>query len=269
MMDKTGIDTAVTSISTPGVWFGDIAQARRLARLCNDFAADMARDFPGRFGTFGSLPLPDVEGSLREIEYACDTLRVDGFCLMTSYGDRWPGDTLFAPVFDELNRRKAAVFFHPTLPTCCVGLLPEIAPAATEFLFDSTRAIVSLIFSGTTTRCRDIRYIFSHGGGTLPFMVDRATGIPMKQPKLAARVSGAPIEHVRSFFYDIATVTNPIAVTALRQLVGVSQMLYGTDEPFSPGVAMAREFDKLDFTPDEAAAILRLNALRLWPHLAK
>jgi predicted TIM-barrel fold metal-dependent hydrolase len=267
-MDKGGIETAVTSVSTPGVWFGDVAQGRRLARACNEYAAQMAHDFPGRFGVFAVLPLPDLEGSLREIEYASDVLGADGFCLMTSYGDKWPGDPAFAAVFDELDRREAVVFFHPTVPACCVGLVPDIPPAATEFLFDTTRAIASLIFSGTTSRCSKMRYVFSHGGGTLPYIVDRVIGVPMKKPQVAAKVQGAPLSHVRKFSYDIATVTNPIAVTALRQLVGISQLLYGSDEPFSSAEAMAEGFRRLDLSPDEVDAIERGNALRLLPALA-
>jgi len=266
-MDKGGIEIAVTSISTPGVWFGDRAQAQRLARSCNDYATEMVRDFPGRFATFATLPLPAIDDSLKEIEYAYDVLGVDGFCLMTNYGDKWPGDPAFAPVLDELDRRKAVLFFHPTTPNCCVGLIPDIAPAAMEFLFDSTRAIASLIYSGTTTRCRNIRYIFSHGGGTVPYIIDRFAGVPMKKPIVAARVPDGPLHHLKGFFYDIATICNPITFGALRQLVGTGQMLYGSDTPFSSTEEMAQGFAELHLTDGEREAIERGNATRLLPAL--
>ncbi len=268
-MDKSGIETAVTSLSTPGVWFGDRVQTRRLARSCNDYAAEMVHDFPGRFATFATLPLPDVDDSLKEIEYACDVLHVDGFCLVTNYGDKWPGDPAFAPVFDELNRRRAVLFFHPTTPTCCIGLIPDIAPAAMEFLFDTTRAIASLIYSGTTTRCRDIRCIFSHAGGTMPYIIDRFAGVPMKKPAVAARVPDWPLHHIKRFFFDIATIPNPITFEALRQLVCTAQILYGSDVPFSSALEMAEGFAKLQLSDEEIAAIERTNALRLFPALVQ
>src|SRR6202049_2811823 len=125
----------------------------------------MAKDFPGRFGFFAAVPLPDTEGSLREIAYALDVLKADGIGFLTSYGDKWPGDLAYAPVFDELNRRKAVVYFHPTAPNCCRTLIPDVPEALTEYPQDTTRAITSLLYSGSFTRFSGIRFIFSHAGG--------------------------------------------------------------------------------------------------------
>ncbi len=158
-MDRHGVATAVTSISAPGLWFGDDEESARLARLCNEYAAGIRRDHPGRFGMFASLPLPDVDASLAEIEHALDTFEADGIGLLTSYGDRYPGDPAFAPVFDELDRRGAVVYFHPT-DAPCSQCLPEIPAATLDFPFDTTRAVVSLLYSGTFARCRNVRFIF-------------------------------------------------------------------------------------------------------------
>jgi len=128
-MDKSSIQTAILSVSPPGIEFAGPAQARTLARIINDYGAKMRGDHPDRFGLFAALPLPDTEGSLREIEYGLDTLKADGIGLMTNYGDRWLGDASFAPVWEELNRRKAVVYTHPNTPTCCTNIKDEVGPA--------------------------------------------------------------------------------------------------------------------------------------------
>jgi len=174
-MDKSSIQTAILSLSPPGLWFGDAAQARNLARIVNDYGAKVRQDFPGRFGLFSALPLPDTEGSLREIEYGLDTLKADGIGLMTNYGDKWLGDASFAPVWEELNRRKAVVYTHPNTPACCGNIKDEVGPGTIEWATDTTRTVASLLFSGTAARYPDIRWILSHGGGTTPFLLSRFT----------------------------------------------------------------------------------------------
>src|SRR5579863_8651176 len=156
-MDKGGVATSIISISDPGVWFGDNAAARALARECNDYAVKIMKDFPGRFGLFATLPMPDVEGSLREIEYAFDTLKVDGACLLSSYEGKYLGNPAFSPVMEELNRRKAVVFCHPFCAACGTQIvLSDGQNRGVEFVFDTTRTIVSLLSTATVTRCPDI-----------------------------------------------------------------------------------------------------------------
>jgi predicted TIM-barrel fold metal-dependent hydrolase len=270
-MDAAGIATAIVSISTPGVSFGDREQSRRLARVCNEFGAELARDYKGRFGMFAILPLTDVEGSLREIAYALDILMLDGIGLMTSYGDLWPGNPQFAPVFDELNRRKAVVYFHPTAPTCCTHLVPGIASAVIEFPTDSTRAVVDLLFSGTFTRCPDIRFIFSHGGGTLPMLAGRIAGA-IERPRMKevkAMLKNGAMHELRKLHYDVASVTSsPISMNALLTLAPLTQILFGSDYPFCGIDWFTGELRKLDLSPTQWAAIERDNAARLFPHYA-
>lgn len=159
-MDLNGVATAIGSLTSPCVWFGDVEGGRGLARKSNEYMARLARDYPGRFGFFATLPLPDTEGSLHEIAYSLDVLKADGIGLMTNYNDRWPGDSLFAPVLEELNRRKAVLFFHPTAPSCCRDLVPNVPRAWAEMPNDTTRAVLSLLVSGTLSRLRNIRFIF-------------------------------------------------------------------------------------------------------------
>jgi predicted TIM-barrel fold metal-dependent hydrolase len=266
-MDRHGIATAVLSVSAPGIDFAGPQLAMKLARLCNDYAAGMRRDHRGRFGSFAVLPLPDVDASLREIEYAFDTLHADGVGLVTSYGGRWPGHPDFAPVFEELNRRKAIVYFHPTGPACCVNTITEIQPAFLEFPYDSTRAIASLLYSGAFTRWPSIRWMFSHGGGALVAVHSRLVAESLRVPGDPRFPNGAYAE-LRKLYYDTASVTNGPTFGALTALVPTSQLLLGTDYPLGPPYAATiREFESLALEPDVRRAIEHDNALRLMPQL--
>ncbi|HXP92702.1 MAG TPA: amidohydrolase family protein [Candidatus Binatia bacterium] len=267
-LDRHGIATALTSISTPGIWFGDAEAARTLARECNEYAAQMARDYPGRFGNFAAIPLPDVEGSLREIEYALDTLGADGIGLLSSYEDKWPGDVAFAPVFDELERRRAVVYVHPTAPACCRKLIPGIPPALTEFYFDTTRAITSLLFSGTFARCPNVRFIFSHGGGAMTVLSSRMDFFGRRHTELADRYPSGVMHELKRQYYDIANSTNAPAFSAMSALIPLSQLLFGTDFPYIPIGATIGGMPNLGLDAESWKKIDRENALRLFPRLA-
>lgn len=207
-MDKSGVATAMISTSEPSVWFGDNEAARKLARECNDYGARLMADHPGRFGMFSTVPLPDVDGCLREIEYSQDTLKADGVCLMTSYQGKYPGDPSFEPVMSELNRRKAVVFLHPVKAECCKDLQPELAPALIELGTETTRAIASLIFDGTASRYPDIRFIFSHGGGTMPYLMTRFDALATR-PDIAKRLPNGLLYEVQKLYYDTAFFYGP------------------------------------------------------------
>ncbi len=269
IMDRDGIAAAVLSISAPGVWLGDVASGRALARESNDACARLQSDYTGRFGHFAALPLPDTEGSLREIEYAFDVLKADGIALMTNYDDKWPGDKAFAPVFEELNRRKAVVYFHPVAASFLTSVLPDIPPPTIEFPFDTTRAITSLMFSGTFSRCQDIRWIFSHGGGALPMVAHRLVGLARNRPELAARVPNGVKHELSRLYLDVVGVSSPGAFKAVLDVVPVSQLLFGTDYPFWVPQDTIGPLAKLNLAPADLAAIERDNALKLLPKLAR
>lgn len=274
-MDRHGIVTAVVSISTPGIWFGDVQAACSLARECNDAMAQMVKDHPGRFGFFAAIPLPDVEGGLAEIDYALGVLKADGIGILTSYqigqSDKWPGDTSFAPIFDELNRRGAAVFIHPTAPGCCRNLIPGIPAPLTEFYFDSTRALTSLLFSGTFTRCSNIRFIFTHAGAAMPPLATRMTSFGQRHKELAERVPNGVMPELQRLHYDIANSTAPSSLGALKSLVPISQILFGSDYPFIPIAVTAKGFDanRSQLSAAEIQAINRDNALAMFPRLCR
>jgi predicted TIM-barrel fold metal-dependent hydrolase len=266
-MDQHGVATAVLSLSTPGVWFGNVEAARSMARRCNDYAAALVKDHPRRFGLFSVIPLPDTDGSLREIEYAFDILKANGIALLTSYGDKWLGDAVYRPVFEELNRRKAVVFVHPTAPNCCRNLVPEVSPIAVEVPQDTTRAIMSLLFSLAFTRFKDIRFIFCHAGGSVPMVAARMTqyGPRMLVEKLP---NGVDYE-LKRLYYDIAVSGHRPAITALTSFVPTTQILFGSDFPYRPLGETADSLPRLGLSASDLQAIGRDNALKLLPNLAR
>src|SRR5271166_3854573 len=265
-MDRSGVATAMISTSEPSVWFGDNDTARKLARECNDYGARLMVDHPGRFGMFSTIPLPDVDGSLREIEYSQDKLKADGVCMMTSYQGKYPGDPAFAPVMSELNRRKAVLFFHPVKAECCKDLQPELAPGLIELGTETTRAIASILFDGTASRYPDIRFIFSHGGGTMPYLMTRFAALATR-PDISQRLPKGLLYEVQKLFFDTANFFNPYPWPALLKLMPVSQILFGTDFPFSSASEVAAGLKDAGLKGNDLRAIERGNALNLFPRL--
>ena len=267
-MDKSGIATSITSLINPGMqaWSGDVAMSRKIAREANEYAARLGRDYPGRFGSFASIPFPDIEGSLREIEYALDTLKADGIYLWTSYGGKLLGDPDFFPILEELNRRKVVVYTHPATPACCAKIMPYISINAIEGPVDTTRTMVSLMFQGGAARFPDIRWIFSHSGGVTPFLLSRfqreEAGLKDKSP-----LPNGVMHELRKFYYDTAQGNHEGALHALLAIIPPSQVLYGTDFPFRDGAEVIDGLAKRGFGAADRRAIDRDNALRLFPRL--
>lgn len=265
-MDKGGVGAAVISVTNPGLWFGDNAATTRLARACNDYGARLVQDHPTRFGLFAAMPLPDVDAALKEIEYAYDTLKADGVGLFTSYGDTWLGNPAFRPVMQELNRRRAVVHVHPTAANCCRNLEYGAAPGSIEYGTDTTRAIIGVTFSGDAARFPDIRFIWSHAGGSAPFLAGRIDG---GSRNAKDRMPNGFIAEAKKFFYDTAGAANRGAMASLLELVTSSQILFGTD--FPPG-GTSQEVAQLlaelrMFNASAMRAIDHDNAVRLLPRL--
>ncbi len=267
-MDRGGVAAAMVSITNPGLWFGDKAVTSRVTRACNEYGAKLVQDHPTRFGLFAAMPLPDVDATLKEIVHAYETLKADGIGLFTSYGDTWLGNPAYRPVMEELNRRKAVVHVHPTAANCCRNLdyAPGVAPGSMEYGTDTTRAIMGVTFSGDAARFPDIRFIWSHAGGTVPFLAGRIDG--------ASRTAGDRLPNgfmyeLKKFYYDLAGAANPGAVASLLKLVTTAQVLFGTD--FPPGGTsfdVARAVAGLGFFSDsDLRAIDRDNAVKLLPRL--
>ena len=264
-MERAGITTAIHS--TAGAFLGDRDKARKQARIANEEAAKLVADYPGRFGSFASLPMPDIDGTLAEIAYAMDDLKADGAYMWTSWNDRYFGDPVFAPVYDELNRRKAVVFVHPAGPACCRDLVPGLRPADIEYGTDTTRAIARTIFAGTAKKYPDIRFIWSHAGGTMPFLIERFTNAAREDFKQLLPDGFLP--EARKFYYDTAQATNRVPMTALKQVVPVSQIVFGTDFPYRRSVDHVEGLRNDGvFNAAELAAIDYQNIGRLFPKYA-
>ena len=261
-MERNGIATSICSLVQPGVWLGDVQKSRTLARECNEYGARMMADHRGRFGYFAAIPLPDAEGSLREVAFALDTLRADGIGLLTSFDDKYLGDPAFAPVYEELNRRNAVVYVHPTQPGCCTGLVPGVTVSTIEYATDSSRTIASLVFSGTAAKYPNIRWIFSHGGGTVPFLVGRFERLAIER-----KIEGGAAPHLRRFFYETAQANHRGALDALLAIIPVSNVLFGSDYPLRPVVENVEGLAAYEFTGAQRRAIDRENAERLIPRL--
>ena len=268
-MEKGGIATAMTSPTTPQVGFLPAADAARVARESNEYARKMADDHPGRFGMFAMLPMPYPDESLKEIAYALDTLHADGIGMLTSYGDKWLGNTQFQPVFDELNRRKAVVYTHPTSPNCCVNLMPPVPDYAVEWGADTTRTIIDLIFSGASRRYANISFIFSHGGGVLTAVAERLQIQMLRIPPFAGKITHDQVQHeLNRFFYDTAQVANAVTIEALAQLVPPSQIVFGSDFPYRTSAETASGL-AARFKGEVLRGIERENAVRILPEVRR
>lgn len=266
-MDKAGIATSMTSPTTPQLGFLDKDTAAKVSRESNEWAKKMERDHKGRFGTFAMLPLPYIDETLKEIAYVFDTLKVDGIGMMTSYGDKWLGNAYFDPIWEELNRRKATIYTHPTSANCCVNLVPGIADSAIEYGTDTTRTIATLLFTGSSQKFKDINWIFSHGGGALSafaerFLIQMPSAPPHKEKFTREIVQG----ELNRFYYDTAQISGVYTLKALAQVVPVSQIVYGTDYPYRTGADHTKGV-LAAFSGAELTAVERGNALRILPRL--
>jgi predicted TIM-barrel fold metal-dependent hydrolase len=257
-MDAAGIALAIGSVSIPGIWFGDIGLARRMAREWNDYAATVVRDHPGRFGFFGVIAPPDIEGSLLEIEYALDVLKADGIALLSSYDGRWLGDAEFRPIMSELNRRHAIVFVHPASTEGPSP--PGIKPHVLEGPFDTTRTVMSLLVNGVLSSCPDIRFIVAHGGGAIPYLAGRVATLsdgsgPMHPDRMR--------EQLTRLYFDTALTMNQPALAALTAFASPSRIVLGTDSPILSAEAEIRAWEGLTLEPDLRELIESRNAAGL------
>lgn len=296
VMDRYGIETALLSVSAPGLCFGNRTKARDMARALNEFAATCVVQTPRRFGFFATLPLPDVDAALTESTYALDQLSADGIGLLSNYEGIYLGDPRFDALFAELDRRAAVIHLHPTVFTGKAipsaknagSPLPTVEPSVLEFVFDTTRAVANLIFSGTLKRYSRLRIILSHAGGAVPLFAERlldrleilavmqkvqigqaAQPSPEELEALMQTALESTFRQLRGMYYDTALSTNGTVLSALQRLVPTSHLLLGTDYPFAQEVGTRYVLEGLvtypGFSAQERKTIESENALTLFP----
>ncbi len=261
-MDRNGVAGVVVSPAGPGAWYGDIAGARQISRAWNEAAAELSRDNKSRVGVFAMIALPDVDGALREIEYALDTLGLDGVGLYTSYDMKYPGEPAFAPVFAELNRRKARVFVHPL--ACCGTFVPGVPLNVIEFTLDTTRAIASLMFNGVFSRNPDIKFIFSHGGGMVSALAGRMDYLTLNFKDIRASAPEGVPELLSRLYVDTAGAFHPSMIAAARIVFSSAHILYGSDFPYSSSAEAVAGLASGGLSPVELAAVESGNARGLF-----
>ena len=267
-MGAAGVTRSMLSITTPGVpETGE--RARTLARGTNEDAAKLAADNGGKLGFFLALPMDNPDAALKEIEYGFDVLKAPGVGIFTSYGAEWLGDKRFDPVFEELNRRKAICYVHPNTANCCGRLIPEVADTIIEYGTDTTRAIASYVYRGAARRYPDVRMIWSHSGGSMPFLIERFDGADRGPAAKAQAPDGFRAAAAR-FFYDIAQSTAAIPSRALKQLVPVERIVFGSDYPFRTTLEHVKGLEAAKvYTPAEIKGIYAGNVGRFLPELLR
>jgi predicted TIM-barrel fold metal-dependent hydrolase len=271
-MDDAGIDVAITSISTPGVHMGDDAAARDLARRVNELSAQLIQERPDRFGGFAALPLPDVDGALRALEYGLDVLKLDGVVLFSNARGIYLGDARFRALFDELERRSAVVFVHPTSSPDPAARSLGLPDSLIDFTADTTRAVAQLHYGNTFARTPHVKYIFSHAGGTIPYLATRFSIIDAMNVIPGGEERGTAADTLRRLYWDTALSWRPPILRMLRSEVGMGQVLFGSDYPYlrrDLAVACRSEVEtNAELVGKESRSILAGNALKLFPRLA-
>jgi aminocarboxymuconate-semialdehyde decarboxylase len=271
-MDEAGIDVAITSISTPGVHVGDEARARALARRCNQLSALLVQAHPRRLGGFAALPLPDVDGALDELAYALDELKLDGVVLFSNSNGVYLGDARFEPVFEELERRGAVVFVHPTASPDPAAHQLGLPDSLIDFTADTTRAIAEMHYSNRFARTPNVKYIFSHAGGTAPYLAGRWGIVDEMNVIPGGEARGPVADTLRRLYWDTALSYGDPVLRMLRDVVGLDQVLFGSDFPYlrrDLAVSCVQRLEQTgELTTDERARVMSGNAIQLFPRLA-
>jgi predicted TIM-barrel fold metal-dependent hydrolase len=272
IMDSNGIAAAIASV-VPGIYWGDTTAASKWATHCNEYAADVRRDYPKRFGAMATLPLPDTAAACKEAEHALDTLGLDAVILFASHGNQYLGDPAYDELMHELDKREAIVLIHPnTAPPGSDVPKLHLPYAIVEFMMDTSRAVTNLLFSGVFERFPRIRWIVAHAGAMIPYIGWRVR-LGEINPKLRAAVPKGTIHYLRQLYYDTALSASEPTLAALREFAQPDHLLFGSDYPFVSETLIKEEVAGIENSKvlDDRLrrAIDRDNALKLFPRFAE
>jgi aminocarboxymuconate-semialdehyde decarboxylase len=270
-MDEAGIDVAILSISTPGVQLPDKRAARELARKCNEFAASLISKYPKRFGAFASVSMSNLADAIDEVKLALDVLKLDGVALFTNSNGIYLGDPSVRPLFDELQRHQTVVYVHPNASPDPGAHNLGLTDNLIDFPVDTTRAIAQLHYGGTFAATPDVRYIFSHAGGTIPYLAGRFAIVDEMKIMGDSSRTGTAAEAFQKLYWDTALAWSDPVLRTLRQVAGVDKILFGTDFPYLRKDIATQCANKIacsgELSPRERESVLGGNALKLFPRL--
>lgn len=269
-MDRLGIATAINSISQPGVHFGDDGEARALARRCNEQFAQLAADYPTRFGSFAVLPLPDIAGACDEIDYALGTLKLDGIGVLASYGELFISDPQFEPILARLDQHAAVVFVHPSLHPRSRGIQKDLAAFLIEFPIDTTRAATGLLFSGALERYPHIRFILAHAGGALPYLSWRIALASLIDERYEQVTRDRIMNQLKNVYFDVAQASGPQVLSCLAEITTPDHILFGSDWPYCSERVGKLTIESIagNAKGETFGGVFRRNAQALFPRLA-
>ena len=206
--------------------------------------------------------------TLKEIAYGFDTLKVVGAGFASSYGPKYPHDSVFAPVFEELNRRKAIAYFHPLAPACCTRVFPDFPEEANlvEIPYDTARTMMGFLLSGTFRRYPDIKFIFSHSGGAVPMLAGRFKRLTQSTDLSKVAPEGLDAEF-RKLDHETANANSPPTIAALMKFAPIGQVLFGSDHPYVSDVDNLADLRSCGLSQTQMNAISHQNAQSLVPSL--
>ena len=235
IMDRIGLDCQVLSLSIPFTYAGEPAARLKLAQTSNDHFADVIARYPGRFLGFATLPLPDVDASLKELARCLDELHFVGVVFGSNIrGQMRLDDPQLAPIFEEMDRRGTVAFLHPNTPICSGPDLAEYnLNSGLGYFFDTGITVYRMIFSGLLERHRRLKVILPHLGGMLPVMLGRIEGNYQRHPACQA-IPKPPGEYMKELYYDTVS-GHPPALRLCAEMFGADHLLLGSDYPLGAG----------------------------------
>ena len=272
IMDQYGIDMAIGCLSEPGVYFdGDLEWARELARMYNEYCADLVKKYPDKFRCMGTLPMPSVNYSIEEVDYIFDTLKLSAVVMLSNIQGTYLGDPAYDPIFEALDRHHATVFIHPMLPAENSRTQIGAPPWAMDFPFETTRTMTHLIQNGTLDRYPNIKFVLAHLGGTLPFLAQRLdlyrdwTGM---NEKVAHDMSW----YLQKMYFSSELTYGAANFACVEKFAGYDHILCGCDYPFAQEYCISENMEAIrryfGHNEDMLAAVMGGNAMQVYMNMA-